>query len=787
VGREHWAEINVSGLGLLFLGTALVLLTARGLLALLNFRLRHPATGLAAYWIAGSAVIAGSVFLAGKIGLLSLPGIVLLQALFLLGLLLAGKLHPTRLLRLLACDLTSSGKMLLGLFRVLPRNSIQWLSRLLAILLLLILAELFVVAALTPTLNHDTHRYRLPRIGMWLQENHIGQFGTPVDHMNFLGRTSDLLMLWLVSFFPVGFPLIQLVQWSAGVVTLASTYELARRLRLPRLLRLGSVFVLLGMPNVLVQFTTSQTDLTAAAFSTAGLLFVWEALKSRHTSSFLLAGLAFGLAVGAKQTVLVWGPGFAAIGFLWWWSSGRSIKTILWPAVMALLLALSFCLPLFVETYCRYGDWLVPERYMRKFPSLEENERVQPLFFPFVWLWHLTWPVVQPPLLWSPMKWLHQQSLLVIEETTVKGEGDGLPRMAGLLKTWFANHRFYEDFSPPSFMVLGVVAAAFILLAWKLLRHRTWQFSPVMALTAGCAFFWLSSLKFGWEIYAWRFWVTPSPFFVLAAVSLPVWLWPERKSHWPLWIGFWLLLNLPVTFRGLWLHGNNGLLTLLHPDQAADALHNLAMHQTAKILDRIPRRLVVSADSDLRSSFLFRRPIAHHVTYRDLLPTDDYVTPVRKVLTESEADTAIISGPPQHLAGLQTKLLPLSLRRPLWAVRFLEEGELPPGSLVWWEGHYADGWIAPESVLVLQQWPSLLLRLRLRNYHPEPLTLTAAGGAGRQNFSLPSNTWQDVTLLVRTHDVLRFQTDRAFIPQPPDTRQLGVLIEIPPGQEGEPF
>ena len=669
----------------------------------------------------------------------------------------------------------------------MPRNSVQWLSRLLAILLFLILAEMFVVAALTPALNYDTHRYRLPRIGMWLQENHIGQFDTPIDQMNFPGRTWELLALWLVSFFRVGFPLIQLVQWSAGVVMLASTYELARRLRLPCLLRLGSVFVLLGMANVLVQFTTSQTDLTAAAFASAGALFVWEALKSGSNSSFLLAGLATGLAVGTKQTVLVWGPGFAALAFLWWWASGRSIRIILRPAVMALLLALSFCLPLFVETHCRYGGWLVTERYMRQFPSLEEDERVRFLFFPSVWLWSLTWPVAQPPLLRSPLEWLHQQSLLVMQETTVKGDGGGLPHVAEELKSWFTSQRFYEDFSPPSFMVLGAVAAALCLLVWKLLRHRTWSLNPVIALTASCALFWLCSLSFGWAIYAWRFWVVPSPFFVLAAVSLPVWLWPERKSHCVLWIGFWLLLSLPVTFRGLWLHGNNGLLTLLHPDQAANALFRLEMRQSAEILDCTPRRLVVSTDDDLLSSFLFRRSIAHHVTYRNPLPTDDYVTPVRNVLVETKADTAIVSGPPQHLSGFRIKLLPLSLRRPLCAVRRLKEGELAPGSLEWREGHYDDGWIAPESVLAVQQWPSSLLRLRLRNDHPKRLILSVTGDAGRQSFSLPAGAWQDVTLQVCSYDVLRFQTDRSLIPQPPDTRELGALIEVSPGQEGEPF
>jgi hypothetical protein len=449
---EPWTEITASGLGFFLGGLFLVLFAARAFLGLLRVRLRHPVDGLAAYWVSGAAVVAGSVFLAGKTGLLFLPGILLIQAVALLVLLFAGRQRPTDVLRHLRDDLFSAGKTVAGLLRRPPRGRIPRLAWLLGLLLAVVLVELLVVGILTPDLNHDTNRYRLPRMGLWLQNNHIGHSNVPVVWMNAQGRIYEFLGIGLVSFFPSGFPLMHLISWVAGSALVASTYGLARRLRLPRLLRWAGIFVLLGQANVLVQFTTTQTDLTSAAFAAAGMLFVWDALKTVRTSSFILAGLAFGLAVGTKQTVLAWGPGFAVLALLWGWQFCTPWKKILRPATLAFFVGLPFCLPLFAENHRWYGDWLVPKSALQKFPSLKPEEKVRPLFYPAVVLWHLSWPAVQSPLLAPATEWMHGRAFEAMKASTLVGKGNGVPACAENLKEWMRD-RFHEDIVPPSWPV----------------------------------------------------------------------------------------------------------------------------------------------------------------------------------------------------------------------------------------------------------------------------------------------------------------------------------------------
>jgi 4-amino-4-deoxy-L-arabinose transferase-like glycosyltransferase len=778
---EPWTEITASGLGFFLGGLFLVLFAARAFLGLLRVRLRHPVDGLAAYWVSGAAVVAGSVFLAGKTGLLFLPGILLIQAVALLVLLFAGRQRPTDVLRHLRDDLFSAGKTVAGLLRRPPRGRIPRLAWLLGLLLAVVLVELLVVGILTPDLNHDTNRYRLPRMGLWLQNNHIGHSNVPVVWMNAQGRIYEFLGIGLVSFFPSGFPLMHLISWVAGSALVASTYGLARRLRLPRLLRWAGIFVLLGQANVLVQFTTTQTDLTSAAFAAAGMLFVWDALKTVRTSSFILAGLAFGLAVGTKQTVLAWGPGFAVLALLWGWQFCTPWKKILRPATLAFFVGLPFCLPLFAENHRWYGDWLVPKSALQKFPSLKPEEKVRPLFYPAVVLWHLSWPAVQSPLLAPATEWMHGRAFEAMKASTLVGKGNGVPACAENLKEWMRD-RFHEDIVPPSWPVYFFALGGALLLAVRLGVRRRWPVAPAATLAAGAGVFWVCGLNFGWEIYSWRYWLIPAPMLTLAAVSLPLWAGVGKKpdKNRMAWAALWLLLHLPVLFRGLWLHGNNGLLTLLHPEKAASQGMISEMRRASAILDRQPRRLLVSTKGDLHGSFLFRRPVPHHITFSQQPWLWNARQPLPRFLAESGADTALISwNPPDH-GGLRVEPIHIPGCSELWLVRLLKPGEIPQDSLKWKEGHDSDEWIGKEARLSLRQWPSSQLPLRLQHYFPENIVLTVTGRTGTRQWTLPPQQWLEYNLPVRSDDEIHFQCDRVLPPQGKETRSLGVRIVIPP-------
>jgi hypothetical protein len=776
---RYWEGITPGGLSALLAGLVLVLCCARALPELLGLELRPLPRLVCAYWVSGGAVITGSVLVAGKTGLLSAAGIMMIQGLF-LAILVAvlrrrvGFAAPWNLLQGDAARCSKRGLEHLRLR--LWNQGPDWWVPLLAWTFLAIVVVLGTVAVLTPTVNHDTHIYRLPRIGMWLQDNHIGHFETRKFLMNFSGRTGEFLMLWLVSFFRSGFPLIQLVQWTAGMVLLAALYELARQFRWPRLARWAAVFILLGMPNVLVQFTTSQTDLIAASFAAAGLVFVHEAVFRREKAAFIMAGLAFGLAVGTKQTMLVWGGAYAVLALVWNVQSGcgwRDLPRLAWPA---LLVSLPFYLPLFWENYRTYGTWLVPPDFLQDYPSLKPEERVDFLFFPAIWGWHLSWPDVQPPLLFPFTQWLNETCLQLMRGSVqVVQTAGGLPKYAEELLAWTEGGRFGEDIVPPSIAVL--LAAAFALpLATLCWIRRAGECGPGLAFGLAAWVAGVCSLHYGWEIYSWRFWVIPSPLFVLAALSLPVLLAPKRPRLLIVWALVLVALHLPVTLRGIWQHGNNGLMTLVRPESTQNRAYAGWMAEASGMLDRRPRHILCREDR-FWSSILFRGRQEREARF--ILP--DQGSPLGE-LEKGHWDTVILSEDIPHLSSYVTGFIPALWGNPLRAVRLPFPGE-QASQASWKSGYFADGWIAPEAVLEVDRYASGQLHVSFRNLHPRPLGVKITGAMGSRRLLLPMGEWSGV-LEVAPTDRLHFKTEEVFTPAPPDMRQLGVLVRIddpPPG------
>lgn len=633
------------------------------------------------------------------------------------------------------------------------------------------------IALATPVINHDTHAYRLPRIGMWLLHNHIGHFETPKLLMNFSGRTAESLMLWLVTFFKHGFPLIHTIQWFSGVVTLAATHELARRIGLPRWARWAALVVLLGMPNVLVQFTTSQTDLTATGLTTAGLVFVHEALRTRRLSAFVLAGMAFGLAIGTKQTVLAWGPGFAALAGIWVLQAARVWKKLLRPTLASIALSLPFCLPLFWENHRTYGSWLVPDTFLEKFASLKVDEPVRPAFYPATIVWHLSWPDVQSPLLLPLTTRIHEAALQKLREAV--GTPHRLTPDHEKLRSWMQSGRFSEDLVPPSIVVITAVLLGLLCALMVALRARppgrfSQRSGAALAFVLASGVFMLCSVSFRADLYSWRFWVVPAPVLVLACFSLPFLLLHLSPGNRPLglWAAVLLVFHVPIIFSGIWLHGNNGLQTWINPAQSQNYGHATRMGSLADPLDG--RARVIRADPHHAwTTLFFRGPHPHAVVWASKDRPVDAVD-----LEKGTADTLLMqTRTPPDPTRHRLHLVEDPQGKQIWLVRLLAPGETPVGWYEWTEGHYEDGWLAPRASIALRMWDSPELDVELFNPHAEPLTVRVRGAQGEPTLSLPAAGWSRHRVAVAPDAVLVFECAHGFRPAA-DPRVLGTRVRV---------
>ncbi|WP_213450297.1 hypothetical protein [Rhizomonospora bruguierae] len=182
-----------------------------------------------------------------------------------------------------------------------PRPAVPVLG---AVLAALVLAELSV-ALLAPPNNYDSQTYHLPRIEHWLVDGGVGPFATPIHRQVTLAPGAEYLLAHL-RLLTGGDALYNLLQWCAGVGCLLLAARIAAQLGGGRRAQLVTAVLVGGTPMVVLQATSTQSDLVAAAWAGCVATLVLDGLRRPARLADVLAlGAATGLTAVTKNTGLL--------------------------------------------------------------------------------------------------------------------------------------------------------------------------------------------------------------------------------------------------------------------------------------------------------------------------------------------------------------------------------------------------------------------------------------------------------------------------------------------------
>jgi 4-amino-4-deoxy-L-arabinose transferase-like glycosyltransferase len=421
------------------------------------------------------------------------------------------------------------GDVARGLAR-LAGPAASWPERLLSWAILGVFGLAVVLAALTPPLNGDTLAYRLPRIAWWLQEGHLGHiaaFDLSDARVNYTPFGPDLVMLWVVGFFPHGFPLIELPQLVGGALAGAGAYRLTLEVGLPRWAALAGVILLLGMPNVCVQLLTAQTDLYTAGCATAFLVFLLTALKAERTVDWILAGTALGLAVGAKGTMFYWAPGLLILLAVAALILRPDTRGLLRGMIAAGFVAVLLAGPAYVLSLRHYGNPFAPPVAIERVHVHPESSRLHlAAVNALTYAWQLLLPSSNFPFVRPPTSLAFEAGA-----EQIRALGEESPPFAGFVGNFEKNlvsmrrYMWHEDN-----LSMGVLAAILALiggfrtLAGLRRGRRGRRGLLALALLASVAAFFVTfCLLQGWTPHKYRYFVLVAPVLaVLGARALAV-------------------------------------------------------------------------------------------------------------------------------------------------------------------------------------------------------------------------------------------------------------------------
>jgi hypothetical protein len=186
-----------------------------------------------------------------------------------------------------------------------------------------------VLAIASSPNNFDSQTYHLPRIEHWVRNASVGVYATEIHRQVDLGPGAEYLLTHL-RLLSGGDGAYNLLQYLAGIGAVLGASRITAQLGGGPLAQLATVFVLATTPEVLLQATSTQVDLVAAAWVAALATVVLDeftrpgdahgaALRAAAPSTdALYLGLALGLIAITKTTGLL-----AAAPLLLIWGIGR--------------------------------------------------------------------------------------------------------------------------------------------------------------------------------------------------------------------------------------------------------------------------------------------------------------------------------------------------------------------------------------------------------------------------------------------------------------------------------
>jgi hypothetical protein len=453
------------------------------------------------------------------------------------------------------------------------------IDRILAAALLTILAALTVIAALAEPAIVDAVMYHLPRIGHWLQDGKIQILGTTEPRMNYVAAIPEIMMAWLLGSTREGFKLVVVAQAIGGIMTVGATIGLARQSGLSRPAALLAGGLLLGMANVVSQFTAAQTDLfTAGVFAVS--FYLWLAALRRGEAS-VLGAMGAGLALGAKGTVFYLAP--TACLWVCWLAWHHRPSWVQWRQTLLAAVAgiTIFAVPGLVRNWQAYGDMLGPAGWVKKHHQGFDSVSGQ--------LHKVYWnvdsyfaqnfdPQSQPYGFRTLARSIGEALLEPLPETD-------LYTLLGINRRHKLTDILTNRSPDPDMVACGIVPLVLFLVgsALAIAKWRRRSARLVLVWSGGVVVFLLFfSVMQQWHPFAFRYFVLVSPWMaIVGAWAIEQAGRPLRAIVWALVVALTLDVGWDITMRS----NQSGWLTVAHPKAAPGYYLTAAWREWSQQLD----------------------------------------------------------------------------------------------------------------------------------------------------------------------------------------------------------
>ena len=235
-------------------------------------------------------------------------------------------------------------------------------SNLFLLSVVFILFPLLLLSIFIPPNNWDSLAYHLPRIEHWIQDNNIYPYPTNLIRQIITPPMSEYILLQLRMLSGNDWYL-NLVQYFSLLGVLLIATQILSFVKINYKGQLLVYFMLLSLPLLVFQSTTTQTDLLASFYLLSFILFSLQFVREEGLNKWTIFYLALSLCLGVltKYTVAIFALPF--IAYLVYFvlmnvlTKGKAkVQLIVTPLIMAVGLSVITIAPYFYRNQQAFGS-----------------------------------------------------------------------------------------------------------------------------------------------------------------------------------------------------------------------------------------------------------------------------------------------------------------------------------------------------------------------------------------------------------------------------------------------
>ena len=217
-----------------------------------------------------------------------------------------------------------------------------------------VLLPLLLLSIFIPPNNWDSLAYHLPRIEHWIQNKNIYPYPTNLIRQIITPPFSEYILLQF-SILSGNDWFSNLLQYFSLIGVLFTATQLFQFLKINYKGQILLCCVLISLPMLIFQSTTTQTDLLSAFYLLAFTLFSYLFIQDNNKESFIYLVIALSIGILTKYTIAIFALPFI-IYIIYHVLKQKNLSLILFAATSSVIIAAIVLAPFLYRNYLAFGS-----------------------------------------------------------------------------------------------------------------------------------------------------------------------------------------------------------------------------------------------------------------------------------------------------------------------------------------------------------------------------------------------------------------------------------------------